>query len=106
MTFGKRLRSLREAKGWRQEDLGNLVDSASSTVALWESDSRRPNIHMVARLAKVFAVSIDSLIDESEEKREHHWAEVLSAIRQSKKLPSRKERSMIAAIIRKFTEGD
>lgn len=68
MTFGARLRRLREEKGLRQEDLGLSLNVGKSTVSQWENDLRVPDTNTLLRLSQFFTVSIDYLLGNMLEK--------------------------------------
>lgn len=64
-TFGSRLRSLREARGWTQERLGFELEVTSVTVSKWETGRIEPNLAHLEQFLRVFAkdgVSLDWLI--------------------------------------------
>ncbi len=61
MSFGSRLRELRENRALRQEDLGKLFTVGKSAVSQWENDIRVPDINIIVQLAKYFECSIDYL---------------------------------------------
>jgi transcriptional regulator with XRE-family HTH domain len=62
MTFGKRLRQLRENKQLSQLDLSKLLNIANSTLSLYEADKRFPEPEILKRIADFFGVSIDYLL--------------------------------------------
>jgi transcriptional regulator with XRE-family HTH domain len=61
-TFGNRLRLLREAKGLRQEDIGDIFGFGKSTISQWEKGTREPDFSVVVKLAEYFQVSTDDLL--------------------------------------------
>lgn len=64
-TFGSRLRSLREARGWTQEKLGFELDVSSVTISKWETGRIEPNLAHLEQFLRVFVkdgVSLDWLI--------------------------------------------
>lgn len=63
MTFGIRLRELRERAGFRsQQALADALEVAQSTVANWERGRREPNYTTTVRLAQLLEVSTDYLL--------------------------------------------
>lgn len=62
--FGKRLKALREEKGLRQEDVGELFKMQKSTVSQWEG-GRLPHPTIIVELAKFFIVTTDYLLGTS-----------------------------------------
>lgn len=65
MTFGKRLRVARLAKGYTQAQLGEMVDVSDAAVRMWESDRREPDIERIRLLAAALDVSIEQLFGPS-----------------------------------------
>jgi len=62
MSFGSKLRELRENKGLRQEDLGKLFNVGKSAVSQWENDVRIPDTNTIVQIAKYFGCSADYLL--------------------------------------------
>lgn len=67
MTFGKRLRQLRENKQLSQLDLSKLLNIANSTLSLYEADKRFPEPEVLKRIADFFNVSIDYLLGRTDD---------------------------------------
>lgn len=65
MTFGEKLRLLREAKGITQKELGILVGYKSANlVCYWETNQREPNIAAIRKIAKALDTTVSELFDE------------------------------------------
>ncbi len=63
-TFGTRLRELRELNGMTQEEVAVKVRCVRETINRYENDMvPNPNSKIVRRLAKLFKVSVDYLLD-------------------------------------------
>ena len=64
MTFGERLRTLRQEAGLSQEQLGSLIHVSARVVGYYETDDRFPkNQQILVDIAKTFQVSLDYLLD-------------------------------------------
>ena len=61
-TFGKRLASIRKAKGLTQRDLANLVGISYRMVAYYEAQTDRPPATKLTTFAEVLKVSVDELL--------------------------------------------
>lgn len=62
MTFGERLRYLREEKELRQKDIAEKMNISARMIGYYETDKYFPNdSQMVIDLAKFFNVSLDYL---------------------------------------------
>lgn len=62
MTFGERLRYLREEKELRQQDVAESMNISTRMIGYYESDKHFPSdAQMIIALANFFDVSIDYL---------------------------------------------
>ncbi|MBA2598008.1 MAG: helix-turn-helix transcriptional regulator [Chloroflexia bacterium] len=55
------IRELREARGWTQLELGNLLGVTPVTVYNWERGQHMPTAPQLRALARVFSISMDSI---------------------------------------------
>ena len=68
IAIGESIRNLRSSRNWTQEELIErleligLSDISANTISRTENGHSMPNLITVIYLAKVYAVSIDSLI--------------------------------------------
>ncbi|MCI5683391.1 MAG: helix-turn-helix transcriptional regulator [Eubacteriales bacterium] len=67
MRFSENLKVLRKNSGMTQKELSQALGVALSTVAMWETGNRKPDLEMLQRIAKHFNVSVDTLFMENEE---------------------------------------
>ncbi len=65
--LGDRLRALRMRHRWTQEDLAKKLNVAVSTVSGYESGNRKPDIETLLRVAEIFNISLDHLLDRKTE---------------------------------------
>jgi repressor LexA len=65
-TLGDKIRQLRKEKDLTQEQFGNMLGVVKSTVSQYESDTSTPDIIMLSKIANLFNVSIDYLLDRPE----------------------------------------
>lgn len=64
VKFAKRLRQLRDNKGWTQEQVAEYADLAYRHVQRLESDNPPPaKIDTIEKLAKAFKISRSKLMD-------------------------------------------
>lgn len=82
--FGEKLKHLRENRNLLQKDLAENLGVTSQTISGWEIDRTRPDYEMLQKIAKLFDVSIDYLLDNepSEEFKEQSEEnqEILKAV--------------------------
>ena len=61
--FGKKLRLLRKKFGMTQTNLAKKLGISPSTVGMYEQGRRQPDSVMLKKIADMFNVSVDYLID-------------------------------------------
>lgn len=62
MNFGNRLKELRSKNGMTQTSLAQRLNITKSVVSYYERQERMPSPDVLAKLAKIFHVSIDYLM--------------------------------------------
>jgi len=62
MTFGERLKALRNSSGYTLKSISEKMDIPISTISNYEQDFRRPDFETLRKLADFFDVSIDYLL--------------------------------------------
>lgn len=62
LNFGNRLRTLRQAKGWTQEDLSARLGLTKSVVSAYETSLRYPSYDILIRITSLFNVTSDYLL--------------------------------------------
>ncbi len=62
MIFGERLKSLREEKGFTQQDIANILGVGRATIAGYETKGKQPDYEKLMKLAEFFNCSIDYLL--------------------------------------------
>lgn len=65
MEFYKNLNRFRKEKGWSQEELGNRLNVSRQTVSKWELGTTTPEMNKLMELSRIFQVSIDELVGNS-----------------------------------------
>lgn len=60
--FGLRVRQLREACGWSQEDFAEKADLHRTYVSGIERGTRNPTLTVLSRIAKGFGMTLDELL--------------------------------------------
>lgn len=64
--FSDTLKSIRKKNGITQIQLANKLGVSNGTVAMWETNERKPNIIMLKRIAAVFGCTTDELLESIE----------------------------------------
>ncbi len=62
--LGDILKELRSKKNLYQQDLADILSVSKSTVAMWETNKREPDLLMLKKIANFFEVSIDYLLSD------------------------------------------
>lgn len=62
MTFGKRLKDLRNSRGYTQDQLAIKLDVSNHVLSNYERDYRETELDMIIKLSEVFAVTTDYLL--------------------------------------------
>ena len=65
MDIGKKIAKLRKEREMTQKELASFLNVTDKAVSRWESGAGTPEIDTVLKLAKLFNVSTDYLIDDS-----------------------------------------
>lgn len=67
MTLGSKIKMLRTDKGLTQKDLADEIHVTFQTISKWENDENEPDISTLKKLAKLFNVTVDFLIDQEDQ---------------------------------------
>lgn len=65
-SFGRRLLALRKQKGWSQPELGKRLGSSGPIIGRYERGEMTPSIEVAKKLADIFGVTLDYLVDDKE----------------------------------------
>ncbi len=66
MTFGKRIKLMREKKGWTQAELGERLGLSDKAVSTWEKDIKVPRVSTIQKIADLFHVTQGFLLGEED----------------------------------------
>lgn len=61
--FGDRLKELRKIKDLHQQDIADILNVSKSTIAMWETNKREPNIETIKIVSEYFAVPVNFLLE-------------------------------------------
>jgi transcriptional regulator with XRE-family HTH domain len=76
--LAKRIRSQREKRGLKQQDIANALNISPQAVSKWERGENAPDIAVLAPLAKLLGKSVDWLVGAGEQGRDVFDASVLA----------------------------
>lgn len=63
MSLGNSLFNARKKKGLSQEDVAQKLQVSRQTISKWELDETLPDIYQAKKLANLYQLSLDELID-------------------------------------------
>lgn len=69
MSLGKNIQKLRKENKLSQEQLGQKCNVSRQTISRWESDEVLPDTNNLITLAKLFNVSLDSIVFDDEHEK-------------------------------------
>ena len=62
MILADKIIRLRKKNGWSQEELADKMNISRQAVSKWKRDLSFPDISSIPKLAEIFEVSVDELI--------------------------------------------
>lgn len=65
-TLGQKISIYRKQHHLSQKELAQRLGIATSTLGMYETDKREPNINMLKALANIFDITIDYLVNDEE----------------------------------------
>lgn len=99
--FSNVLRSLRKNAGMSQEELGNKLGLAKSTISMYESGTREPSLEILEAIADTFNVDMNTLTDSKKS------AEVSTELQEYlEELKNRSEMRMLFSLAKGATKED
>lgn len=98
-NFGENLKTLRQAKGFTQEQAAELLNVSKQSISRWENNITYPDITFLPILASFYAVTVDALLGADAKTNEtvltdymtrrneaHHLGDVAGALELSQEL--------------------
>lgn len=70
MSFGEKLKKLREKHGYSQKELAEKLDMGASTIGQYEIGTREPGFERLKKIKDFFGVDFNFLLEEGEQKNE------------------------------------
>lgn len=64
-----RIKLLRDEFNMTQQELADKLHGAKSTIAMYESESRKPSLEVLIKLSEIFDCSIDYILGKSDVKK-------------------------------------
>ena len=89
MGLGDKIRRMRKVRDWTQEELARLVGVERATIAGYETREKHPSYEVLKKLARVFGVSIDHLLDyqsEADSQQQNEIRKITEAVKEDPEL--------------------
>lgn len=62
MSLGKKLQDLRNSKGITQKELAEMMGIGQSTIAMYETDKREPDLATLAQFVNFYNISFNEIL--------------------------------------------
>ena len=102
MNAGDVIAQLRHERGYSQEKLASLLFVSKDLVSKWENGSRRPDYLMIERIAEVFGVAPDRIL----EKERFIFEELSDCIPDGIQIPESEFAELLNAFLRTITTDE
>ncbi|MBQ8146647.1 MAG: helix-turn-helix transcriptional regulator [Clostridia bacterium] len=106
MNIGKKIKTLRRAKGLTQEELASSINISFQAISKWENNISLPDITMMPILASFFGVSIDELFDHSLKEIEEKALEIAKESWKYRGNDDKKARDILLAGLNDYPNND
>ncbi len=63
MNIGNNIKELRKEKNLTQSELAKLLFVSQDTISLWECNKSTPSAEMLVKIADIFEVKVDYILD-------------------------------------------
>lgn len=84
--LGDKIKLYRENKKMTQNEVADILGVSSATISKYESGTLEPNIESLKRLAELFEISVDELLNYEEDKFDISKINVLDILREQKEM--------------------
>ena len=71
MSFAENLKLIRKERNLSQEELAEILEVSRQAVSKWERDLSLPDINSIPKLAEIFEISVDELMQVKTETKEN-----------------------------------
>ncbi|MCE4958071.1 helix-turn-helix transcriptional regulator [Macrococcoides caseolyticum] len=66
MTFGEKIKTEREKRGWSQDQFAERILVSRQSVSKWETNKNYPSIEILIDISDLFKITIDELLRSDE----------------------------------------
>lgn len=100
--FSQKLKNLRKEHGLTQAQLANKLGVGASTIGMYESNIRKPSYEVLNKISNYFNVSIDYLINNSNDNNTINLDFYIEHINQLSPLEKKQVKDLIEFLISKY----
>lgn len=97
-TFGKRLRTCREAKNLSQQDVAAKLKTSYTVIGKYERDEMIPSVEVAKKLAKLLDTTVGYLLGETEEVNILKDPSMLKRLNEINSLPDEEKKSIFLTV--------
>jgi transcriptional regulator with XRE-family HTH domain len=104
---GTRLVALRQAAGFSQAELAELVEEPQANIASWERNAKPPRSDALPKLARALGVRVEDLLGETEVPVTHRAGpvgQVQKIFEEVRKLPRRQQQQKVIDVVSAMLE--
>lgn len=65
MTIGGKINALRKKQGWSQQQLAKKIGTSGPIIGRYERGEMTPSVEVAKKLADIFGVTLDFLVDDT-----------------------------------------
>ncbi len=97
-TFGKRLRTCREAKNLSQQDVAAKLKTSYTVIGKYERDEMIPSVEVAKKLSKLLDTTVGYLLGETEEVNILKDPSMLKRLNEINLLPDEEKKSILSTV--------
>jgi transcriptional regulator with XRE-family HTH domain len=98
MTISKKILSLRKEKGWSQQQLAKTLGTSGPIIGRYERGEMTPSVEVARKLANIFSVTMDYLVDDTGTLTEIKDKAILDRIMEIERLENQDRKTIIQVI--------
>lgn len=97
-SFGKRLRTCREAKSLSQQDVAAKLKTSYTVIGKYERDEMIPSVEVAKKLSKLLDTTVGYLLGETEEVNLLKDPAMLKRLNEINSLPDEEKKSILLTV--------
>lgn len=98
LNLGENIRTLRRSANMTQEQLADQLGVSFQSVSRWENGSTYPDMELLPTIARIFSVTVDSLLSVSDEERRKNFEAVRQKLQETLAADPKNEDDIVAVL--------